>query len=108
WIGPSGAVIAASCSGVGSWPRSAARTPGGTRPVRVALTARPRRVGAPRAPGGAAVGLAAGRLVVVGLGVGRRAAVGVQAGRGMRRGQELLALGPHGADDLERAHAAVG
>src|SRR5215216_4065512 len=43
WTGPSGAVIAASCSGVGSWPRSAARTPGVTRPVRVALTVRLRR-----------------------------------------------------------------
>src|SRR5918996_621013 len=61
WTGPSGAVIAASCSGVGFWPRSAARTPGVTAPVRVVLTVhlhrcrrppgapgRPRRPGRPR------------------------------------------------------------
>src|SRR5918999_5790207 len=43
WTGPSGAVIAASCSGVGSWPRSAARTPGLPAAVRVALTVHLRR-----------------------------------------------------------------
>src|SRR5215216_3757452 len=52
WTGPSGAVIAASCSGVGSWPRRAARTPGVTTPVRVALTAGLHRWWPPGRPAG--------------------------------------------------------
>ena len=34
--------------------------------------------------------------------------MGLRPEGGMGRGQELLALGPHGADGLEGAHAAVG